>query len=195
MAIPSLTMALSRYTAVLLLFFVEYYIGHTTAHKMELDLQLIEQVGECPMLNITNIRVKKYNHTVAVLNGTAQLFEDLDDRFSFRVAAAYSTLGNNQFNEYPMKIPEKTVCAVMRENYREYQHIWANYTNMPHVGADDLCPFPKGKYWVRNFAPDPSWIPPVVPQGYWRLTYDLLSEAGVIQCRLRAYMRVQRSWA
>ena len=83
---------------------------------------------------------------------------------------AYSSLGNNQFNEYPMKVPQKKLCQYMVEEYPVYQYLWQNYTNLPNIekGTSYYCPFPKGEYWVKDLVANASWVPSVVPAGLWR---------------------------
>lgn len=107
---------------------------------------------------------------------------------------AYSSLGNNQFNEYPMKLPRKKVCRYMVEEYREYQHVWIGSSNTPQVdkGARVFCPFPKGTYWVRDMAPEADWIPPVVPTGLWRMTVGVWRGGDAPVSQLVFYFRLTR---
>ncbi|EDS44738.1 conserved hypothetical protein [Culex quinquefasciatus] len=151
----------------------------TTLQSMTFQLERVEQIGG-QGLSDWQIRVRKFNRTTYSLNGTAILLQDLDDSYEGAMCSspqvgvnyAYSSLGNNQFNEYPMKLPRKKVCRYMVEEYREYQHVWIGSSNTPQVdkGARVFCPFPKGTYWVRDMAPEADWIPPVVPTGLWRMT-------------------------
>lgn len=93
------------------------------------------------------------------------------------IHAAYSSLGNNQFNEYPMKVPRKKFCQYLAEEYIEYQYVWVDKTNLPYIekGSTDNCPLPKKEYWIHDLVPIAAWVPPVIPTGYWRLTAELWS--------------------
>ncbi|XP_039446982.2 uncharacterized protein LOC120426298 [Culex pipiens pallens] len=81
----------------------------TTLQSMTFQLERVEQIGG-QGLSDWQIRVRKFNRTTYSLNGTAILLQDLDDSYEVGVNYAYSSLGNNQFNEYPMKLPRKKVC-------------------------------------------------------------------------------------
>ncbi|XP_065074198.1 uncharacterized protein LOC135698233 [Ochlerotatus camptorhynchus] len=160
---------------------------------MEVQLERFEQELGFELLNATGIRVRKFNRTSWILAGEADLFIDLGNEYSFTATVAYSRLGNNQFNQYPLKIPKNKMCDVVNGPYKEYQNYFVNWTNLPRVEDKRICPFPKGHYWVKDFAPEGDWIPPVVPVGYWRLTSDVLDSDGNVVVRYVAYMRVQNS--
>ena len=93
-----------------------------------------------------------------------------------------------------MKIPLRSICKVMVDEYVDYQYLWVNSTNLPHVarGAREFCPFPKGEYWVKELAPDASFIPPVVPAGLWRLTWEFHRPSNVVVMQLRLFYRVMK---
>ncbi|KXJ75035.1 hypothetical protein RP20_CCG012533 [Aedes albopictus] len=151
--------------------------------------------------NTTGIRVRKYNRTTAVLDGEGELFQDLGDDYKFTLTVAYSRLGNNQFNdrlgnnqfnEYPLKIAKASVCTVLNGPYKEYQHLYKNYSNFPQVGDERICPFPLGYYWVKNWAPDGSFVPPVVPDGYWRFTVDTIDSKDNVVLRYYLYLHMKK---
>ncbi|XP_055617845.1 uncharacterized protein LOC129763100 [Toxorhynchites rutilus septentrionalis] len=163
-----------------------------TKHRVE--MQRVEQVNGTDIVDILDLRVKKYNRTVAVIDGNFRVVKDLGNSYEFRVTVAHSSLGNNQFNEYPMKIPQAKACDVLNGTYREYQQYWANDTSLPIVTEAGLCPFPKGDYWIRNWLPSSEWIPSVVPDGYWRLSLDILNGDGMIECQVRYFVRLTRNF-
>ncbi|XP_065074197.1 uncharacterized protein LOC135698232 [Ochlerotatus camptorhynchus] len=166
----------------------------TASAKMEAQLERFEQVSGFHLVNATGIRVRKFNRTSWIMTGEGDLFRDFGNEYSFTMTAAYSRLGNNQFNEYPLKIPKNQVCDVVNGAYKEYQDYFLNWTNLPRVGNERLCPYPKGHYWVKDFAPDGGWIPPVVPTGYWRLTADLLDLDDNVAIRYFAYLYIKNSF-
>lgn len=81
----------------------------------------------------------------------------------------------------------------MVDEYQQYQHIFINNTNLPFVpkGTKRFCPFEKGAYWIRDLAPDASWVPPVVPAGYWRMTLESWRK-GELQAEFRVYLRITK---
>ncbi|XP_039428737.1 uncharacterized protein LOC120412377 [Culex pipiens pallens] len=175
-----------------LVFVICYPECSASAQSLELQLERVEHIGE----NFLDcrIRVRKLNRTTHSLNGTATLLKDLDTSFEVSASFAYSSLGNNQFNEYPMKLPRKKVCRYMVEEYTEFQYIWANKSNAPQVpkGATEFCPFPKGEYWVKDLTPDASFIPPVVPTGLWRMTIEVWKQ-DTVDVKILLYCRVTKN--
>ncbi|XP_062551143.1 uncharacterized protein LOC134216210 [Armigeres subalbatus] len=166
----------------------EFSQDFTNALQMELALQRVEQPVGSELIDASSLRVMKYNRTVAVLNGTLIFVKDLDDLFEFRVSVAYSRIGNNQFVEYPMKISQEKVCNVLNGPYREYQYLWANTTNFPQITTEErYCPFPSGVYWIKHYVPEAKWVPPMVPEGLWRMTLDVLDQGGEIKVQFRSY--------
>uniref|UniRef100_A0A182KBI8 MD-2-related lipid-recognition domain-containing protein n=1 Tax=Anopheles christyi TaxID=43041 RepID=A0A182KBI8_9DIPT len=142
--------------------------------RVILDFDRFETVNGSAFVNTEKFRVRKYNRTLSVLNGTGELFVDLDNRYAFGLSFARSAQGNNQFNAYPMKLASKPICDFLGLYYREYQHLFLNYSNLPFVPEGGLCPFPKGKYWAKDAYIDTSVIPLVVPEGLWRCTFNLV---------------------
>lgn len=70
------------------------------------------------MLNTSGIRVRKFNRTTWILNGDFDVLIDLGDEFSYTLTAAYSRLGNQQFNEYALKIAKNKMCDVINGQYK-----------------------------------------------------------------------------
>ncbi|KAL1384624.1 hypothetical protein pipiens_013005 [Culex pipiens pipiens] len=160
---------------------------------MTVQLERIEQIGGEHMVNSTMVRVRKFNRTTFTMNGTGILLLDLDETYEANVKVAYSRLGNNQWNEYPMKIGQKNACQAMVEEYQQYQNVFINNTNLPRIpeGTKKFCPIPKGTYWFRDLAPDASFVPPVVPAGYWRMTLESWRQ-GELQGVFRMYARLTK---
>ncbi|KAL1384621.1 hypothetical protein pipiens_013002 [Culex pipiens pipiens] len=164
-----------------------------TDAAIAIQLERLEQIGGAHLADTSAIRVRKFNRTTFTLNGTFVVYQDLDETYEASLKVAYSRLGNNQWNEYPMKIGQKSVCRAMVEEYQQYQHVFVNSTNLPWVaeGTRSFCPFPKGAYWIHDLAPDASWVPPVVPAGYWRMTLDSWRN-GELQGVFRVYLRLTK---
>lgn len=52
--------------------------------KIDLDLQRFEQTYGMDLIDASNVRVRKYNRTTAVLDGTFTLTRDLDNLYMVR---------------------------------------------------------------------------------------------------------------
>ncbi|KXJ67852.1 hypothetical protein RP20_CCG008710 [Aedes albopictus] len=165
-------------------------ITSTTTSMIHVELDRFEQLKGFELANATGIRVRKFNRTTSVLDGSGVLFKDCGDEYTFTLTMAHSRLGNNQFNEYPLKISKARACDILNGPYKEYQHLFKNYSNLPQVGNERVCPFPRGHYWVKNWAPDSDWVIPVVPGGYWRLTGDVFHLQGELVMRIVGYLRI-----
>ncbi|XP_038122320.1 uncharacterized protein LOC119770835 [Culex quinquefasciatus] len=142
--------------------------------ELEIDLQRIEQNYGEHLVDARELRVRKINRTSHALNGTVRVAVDLDNEFRVSLSLAHSRLGNNQFNIYPMKIPEQASCVLMNGSYREYQSLLLDHSNMPQVPPEGMCPFRKGTYWFKDAIFSSTYFPPYVPEGYWRFTFEYL---------------------
>ncbi|KFB38307.1 AGAP002855-PA-like protein [Anopheles sinensis] len=163
------------------------------ALRVILDFDRWEVYNGSAFFNMEKFRVRKYNRTLSVMNGTGELLVDLDNRYAYGVDFARSAQGNNQFNAYPMKLAAKPFCDFVNVYYREYQHLFLKYTNLPHVPPEGLCPFPKGAYWAKDAFIDSSVIPVVVPEGVWRCTTDLTdTKTGELLARGSMYVRLSK---
>ncbi|XP_053671497.1 uncharacterized protein LOC128721740 [Anopheles nili] len=179
--------------ATLAVFFVDPGDGLL---RVILDFDHWEVYNGSSFFNMEKFRVRKYNRTLSVMNGTGVLLVDLDNRYSYGFDFARSAQGNNQFNAYPMKLPSTPFCDFIKTYYREYQHLFLNKTNLPFVTEEGLCPFPKGTYWIKDAFIDSSVIPVVVPEGMWRCTTDLIdTETKEIVARGSMYVRLTKEIA
>ncbi|XP_049535840.1 uncharacterized protein LOC125951215 [Anopheles darlingi] len=164
-----------------------------TLIQVILDFDRWETNNGSEFFNMEKFRVRKFNRTISVMNGTGFLLQDLDNRYEYGVHFARSALGNNQFNAYPMKLASRPFCDFIQTYYRDYQHLFLKYTNLPFVPAEGLCPFPKGEYWAKDAFIDSSVIPIVVPEGLWRCTTDLTDSAtGELLARGSMYVRLTK---
>ncbi|KXJ77328.1 hypothetical protein RP20_CCG007844 [Aedes albopictus] len=135
----------------------------TNAISIKVHLDRFEQQKGFDMANTTGFRVRKYNRTTSVLSGELYFFYDLGDEYIFTLTLAYSRLGNNQFNQYPMKVSKAKMCDALNGPYKDYQYLIKDNTNFPQIGNERVCPFPRGRYWVKDWTPESSFVPPVVP--------------------------------
>ncbi|XP_052565836.1 uncharacterized protein LOC120412437 [Culex pipiens pallens] len=151
---------------------------------MELQLERFEAIGGSGVVEF-DLRVRKFNHTTHAINGTFTILLDLDETYEISASFAYSTLGNNQFNEYPMKVPRKTMCDFMVDQYLRCQYLWRDSTNMPYLeeGTTEYCPFPAGAYWIKDMAPDASWWEQNTHSHRCGPTWTVISTDSGAKCR------------
>ncbi|KXJ74502.1 hypothetical protein RP20_CCG013529 [Aedes albopictus] len=159
----------------------------------EVTFQRIEQTMGFEIWH-THLRITKFNRTTAIINGTGDIFVDLDNSFTLRVEFAHSRLGNNQFNISPLRVPEQPLCQFLNGTYREYQSMFINHSNYPVIGPEGLCPFPAGHYWNKDVMFDVRNVPPTVPEGFWRATILLTGENSTTDFILYAKISRESFW-
>ncbi|KFB38305.1 AGAP002854-PA-like protein [Anopheles sinensis] len=163
--------------------------------KVIADFDRWEHINGSDVFNVEMLRVRKYNRTLSVLNGTIGLLIDLSNTYEYGVSFSRSAQGNNQYDAYPMKLASRPFCEFIRTHYRDYQHFFLNSSNLPYVTEEGLCPFPKGDYWMKDLYIESSAIPVVVPEGFWRATLELRNiETGVEAARGAMYVKITKEY-
>ncbi|XP_055543283.1 uncharacterized protein LOC129728839 [Wyeomyia smithii] len=149
----------------------------------------IELIDGADFLDIRHIRVRKFNRTVAVLDGTFDLLRQLDDRYEVYVRAAYSTLGNNQFVQYPMRLASQKICEFFRTTWAAYESYYEACCDFP---APDECPIVPQTFHVKNHVLDSAMLPPYVPRGLWRLSIFMKNTGnGDILLHINVYGKIE----
>ncbi|XP_058814410.1 uncharacterized protein LOC131678352 [Topomyia yanbarensis] len=161
---------------------------------MEIQFERFEQQLGFHLANFSGVRVRKFNRTTSILDGDGEIFVDVTDEYQIMLTMALSSLGNNQWNEYPVKIAKSRMCSFLNNQYKEYQEYFVESTSFPRVGDDWVCPFPKGRHWVRDFAIEGSWVPDFVPSGYWRYTISIFDARDEIVVNLIVYMKMKQGY-
>ncbi|XP_053698484.1 uncharacterized protein LOC128745434 [Sabethes cyaneus] len=144
-----------------------FVISNVTPADIDVMFEKIEQLNGTEYMDFRRIRVRKFNRTVSVLDGTFDLLMVADNRFEMAVKLAYSSRGNNQFNQYPMKIAPQQICDFFNTTWRDYHQYFEDNTNFPEIGE---CPITPKEFYVRNHILDSSMFPPYLPRGLWRMS-------------------------
>ncbi|XP_053687040.1 uncharacterized protein LOC128736577 [Sabethes cyaneus] len=139
--------------------------------NIDVMYERIEQISGSDLIDFSQIRVRKFNRTHAVLDGTINLLQQLDDSLEVGVRAAYSTLGNNQFVQYPMKLASQKVCEFCNTTWRDYQPYYQNSTNLPKIGE---CPITPKQFYIRNHIMNSEEFTPFLPRGLWRFRCSII---------------------
>ncbi|XP_055525389.1 uncharacterized protein LOC129718542 [Wyeomyia smithii] len=142
-------------------------VTHITIANFDVKFEKIEQINGTEYMDFRRIRVRKFNRTVSVLDGTFDLLMDADDRFLVAVKLAYSSRGNNQFNQYPMKIAPQKICEFFNTTWRDYHQYFKDDTNFPEIGE---CPITAKELYVKNHVLDSKMFTKYLPHGLWRMS-------------------------
>ncbi|XP_050072349.1 uncharacterized protein LOC126560432 [Anopheles maculipalpis] len=137
-----------------------------TVHCLKLSFESFEQTfGEDAMW--CDARVRKFNRTTSVLNGTFHIFHDTSNDVQYQLDMYYSRLGNQQYNLLPMKLPSEGICDFVNNLHTYYPAMTELFTNFPPKFE---CPISTREIHVfdREF---PTEIWPIVMRkvGLWKL--------------------------
>uniref|UniRef100_A0A182NUQ8 MD-2-related lipid-recognition domain-containing protein n=1 Tax=Anopheles dirus TaxID=7168 RepID=A0A182NUQ8_9DIPT len=136
-----------------------------TLHGKHVDFERVEQLSGTDFI-VSTLRVRKYNRTTIVLNGTLQIMQPLNTSLIISNDLFHSSLGNQQFNHYPMKLPTANVCEFFESFSKDYGEYLANVINVPDR---DECPIvPRSIYFVNEIFPA-KVIPRFTAPGLWKM--------------------------
>ncbi|XP_049284872.1 uncharacterized protein LOC125764553 [Anopheles funestus] len=127
-------MEFSRPVVVILL--IVLLSCHYQAFGLKIRFESIEQtLGQD--IAWTDIRVRKYNRTSTVANGTVYMSKEITNDYEYQLDVFYSRLGNQQFNHMPMKLPTAGFCNFIDHIYKNYPGYMSFFENGPQEGE---CP-------------------------------------------------------
>uniref|UniRef100_A0A182Y0G4 Uncharacterized protein n=1 Tax=Anopheles stephensi TaxID=30069 RepID=A0A182Y0G4_ANOST len=132
--------------------------------KIQVDFERFEQLSGFDYYNST-LRVRKYNRTVATLNGTLELLQSLNSSYIVTTDLFHSSRGNQQFNHYPVKFPTQNVCDFMNSIYNDYREHLECVSNLP---KQNECPITPRVMSVDNKIFPSKAVPPFFPAGLWK---------------------------
>ncbi|XP_053663375.1 uncharacterized protein LOC128712509 [Anopheles marshallii] len=132
---------------------------------MQVDFERFEQLSGFNFYN-SSLRVRKYNRTMITLNGTLNVVAPLNRSLMISTDFFHSSLGNQQFNHYPVKLPTQDVCDFMKNFYADYSEYVEDMVNMPEEGE---CPIAPRTIYVTNKVFPTKAVPPFFPPGLWKV--------------------------
>ncbi|KAL7026592.1 hypothetical protein ACKWTF_005093 [Chironomus riparius] len=153
-------------------------------------------VKNCQSMNFDKIKVVRFNRTTLVSNGSFELnfdgsFAEAEVSYTFLLhlcckKLSFSIQGLCNFykkagNEYrltPFKVARTNLCKGMAEDEYFYP-AFHTFTNFPPVKT---CAFKNGfTYFIKNYLPDLSKIPPVIGSGDYMLECKIFKGEEFIQ--------------
>nr|XP_017017633.1 uncharacterized protein LOC108071401 [Drosophila kikkawai] len=104
-----------------------------------------------------------------LLNGTVTLREDMDNgHYIFSFESFSDPVGDGNFKLLPFQIPRTPMC----DAYKKYRPLFAKHaeygkqTDFPV--HQDICPIPKGTYYLKNIELSAENWPAILPRGFLR---------------------------
>lgn len=104
-----------------------------------------------------------------MFNGTVTLREDMDEEhYSFSGESYSDPTGDGNFKLLPFHIPRTSICQAYHK-YRSYFSQHAEYGRQTDFPMNrDVCPIPKGTYFLKNIKISTENWPAILPRGFLR---------------------------
>ncbi|KFB52468.1 AGAP008958-PA-like protein [Anopheles sinensis] len=136
-----------------------------------------------------DLRVRKYNRTTTVMNGTMYIRQPLDDNMVFSSDVFHSRLGNQQFQHYPMRLPTSGYCQFIENLHKEYKAVVEDMVNIPNPGE---CPVTERAIYIHDKVFPPGVLPESLAPGLWKIviTGALVTKPENILFRMMVSVRL-----
>ncbi|XP_049548258.1 uncharacterized protein LOC125959478 [Anopheles darlingi] len=155
------------------------------AQSIEIVFESFEQISGYELFE-TTLRVRKYNHTTNVMNGTTDLKIEVNDTLVTSTDLWHSRLGNQQFNHYPMKLPTAGACSFIKSLRDVYEKYIEDIHNLPD---GDECPIKARRITITDMVFPSDAVPPIVPKGLWKV-FIICSLQGREVSRFKMLLKV-----
>ncbi|XP_053663374.1 uncharacterized protein LOC128712508 [Anopheles marshallii] len=133
--------------------------------SLKLTLESFEQTLGADVMRL-DLRVRKYNRTCSVINGTIHILQDHTNDYRFSLDIFYSRLGNQQFNHMPIKLPNLGTCDLIEHMYANYRPQMALIVNGPVKGE---CPMAIREMYIYDTEFPTEVIPKtLIRNGLWK---------------------------
>lgn len=96
--------------------------------------------------------------------------------FKTSIDLYHSSLGNNQFNRYPMKIGPINMCNFIDNFWSDYYERVVKY--VPNLMKPNECPYNARTLEVNDWILDAEMFPTFVPAGLWKMIHVIKDEGN-----------------
>uniref|UniRef100_A0A182YSY2 Uncharacterized protein n=1 Tax=Anopheles stephensi TaxID=30069 RepID=A0A182YSY2_ANOST len=165
-----------------------FTMAAVSINGVEVTFERIEQLSGFDILHST-LRVRKYNATTTVLNGSLVSLFAFNNSHKISTIAFHSSLGNQQFNFHPVKLPSAPACISRDMLYDEYGQYFSNVYNLPEK---HVCPIVPQEVTVLDKVFPSGAVPAFMPPGLWK-AFVILSQHDIelsrfaILCKVTGY--------
>jgi len=134
-------------------------------------------VKNSPVFKADNLKVKRFNRTTFVIDGSVELNLDsgIDDWDT--QCLVYRKMGN-EYKLLPYKLGPTNVCNLLKDEKMFYPEVLAHGENFPPLGT---CDFKTGTIIIKDYLPDLSKVPPVFESGDYQLECNVIRGGEIIQ--------------
>lgn len=136
-----------------------------------------------------NVKVMGRNR---VINGSVILLKDIDDTVIINLTFYSDTSGTGNWKMQPFKIMDYPACAALVDfhQFLEPSLKQGVNTNFPIKG--DVCPIPKGTYYITDVSINCEHWPAAVPRGAVKAILSI-AKNGKYNGELEIYFKIENN--